>query len=82
MVGSSGRQRVQVSAYDQFQMAAPPEEVLDAFGHQVRPSFALITTNAAESRTLTHTRDALLPKLISGEVRTGQQGLAPATTGD
>ncbi len=43
----------------------------------VEPYFQKIKSNQIQIRTLTQTRDALLPKLMSGEVRV-RAGLAPA----
>jgi type I restriction enzyme S subunit len=42
-----------------------------AFGEIAKPMFARIVSAAAENRTLAETRDYLLPRLISGEVRVG-----------
>jgi type I restriction enzyme S subunit len=47
----------------------PPEGVRAAFGRLVRPLLARISTGYFEVRALTALRDALLPKLISGELR-------------
>jgi type I restriction enzyme S subunit len=47
----------------------PPPAVLDAYDKQVHPLFERIHRNAQETRTLAATRDTLLPKLISGEIR-------------
>lgn len=43
-------------------------------GQRLQPLYDLIDSNAAENQTLTETRDALLPKLLSGEMRVGQHG--------
>ena len=40
------------------------------FDEHVRPLFERIVKNQQESRTLAALRDTLLPKLISGELRT------------
>jgi type I restriction enzyme S subunit len=48
----------------------PSDEVLHVFNQIVAPLFEQIVRNEWISRTLTETRDALLPKLISGQVRT------------
>lgn len=40
-----------------------------AFSHCVAPIFDQFLSNITESRTLAATRDALLPKLMSGEIR-------------
>jgi hypothetical protein len=44
----------------------------------VRPLFDLIKNNCFESRTLAALRDALLPKLLSGELRVPSPRLRPA----
>lgn len=46
----------------------PPQPVVQAFEELVAPMVSLIFNNAKESKTLAETRDALLPKLLSGEV--------------
>ena len=43
--------------------------VLSAFDDLVRPMFEQIVANDKQSRTLAQTRDLLLPKLMSGEIR-------------
>ncbi len=47
----------------------PPKPVAEAFTAQVRPSIDRMIAAIHESRTLAALRDALLPKLISGELR-------------
>ncbi|WP_105317564.1 restriction endonuclease subunit S [Thermus tenuipuniceus] len=47
----------------------PPPDVLDAFDRLVKPLFDRQYQNERESRTLAALRYALLPKLISGELR-------------
>jgi type I restriction enzyme S subunit len=44
-------------------------EVLQAFDELVTPLFDRIASNEKENRTLAATRDLLLPKLMSGEIR-------------
>jgi type I restriction enzyme, S subunit len=53
-----------------FPLAIPPVQLLSAFDGLVRASVNRIRVNLMESRTLAALRDALLPKLLSGEVRT------------
>jgi len=69
MTGTSGRQRVPVAALDHFKLVVPPENVIAALAPLVNPMFARSSRAVRESRTLTALRDALLPKLISGELR-------------
>jgi type I restriction enzyme S subunit len=56
----------EMSRYD---IALPPKAVTQAFTENVRPKIDRIIAAIYESRTLAALRDALLPKLISGELR-------------
>jgi type I restriction enzyme S subunit len=47
----------------------PPSELTNNFGKFVKPLTEQIYHNMVQLRTLAETRDALLPKLLSGEVR-------------
>lgn len=69
MTGTSGRQRVQTSSLGMFPVAVPPQEISDAFSRLVKPVMQLIHANDIQAGTLAETRDALLPKLVSGEIR-------------
>jgi type I restriction enzyme S subunit len=55
-----------------FPITIPPEEVAESFTEKVRPLVERIQVNIHQSRTLAAIRDALLPKLLSGEVRVGE----------
>jgi type I restriction enzyme, S subunit len=46
----------------------PPQSLLDEFQQQVEPLHRHVVANLEESRTLAALRDALLPKLLSGEL--------------
>jgi type I restriction enzyme S subunit len=48
---------------------APDASVMKAFDRLARPLYRKVVENESESRTLAALRDALLPKLISGELR-------------
>ena len=52
-----------------YQFALPSEKIRSLFDSVAEPLFAKIESNENESRALTQTRDTLLPKLLSGEVR-------------
>jgi type I restriction enzyme S subunit len=69
MTGSSGRQRVPVESLSHFHVPSPPERVAVAFGELAPPLFARARLASEESRLIAETRDTLLPKLISGELR-------------
>ena len=47
----------------------PTDDVLEKFNRAVEPLFQKVYSNLHESRTLAALRDALLPKLLSGELR-------------
>jgi type I restriction enzyme, S subunit len=69
MTGTSGRQRVPVSCLQGYIVVIPPPPIVERFGTFAQPSVAAIKQHDEESRTLAAIRDALLPKLISGEIR-------------
>ncbi len=50
-------------------LCAPPSAVMQVFDEQARPLFERIVACERASRTLAAIRDALLPKLMSGELR-------------
>jgi len=52
-----------------FEVALPPESLAAEFTDLIRPMIDRIIANIHESRTLAEFRDALLPKLLSGELR-------------
>jgi len=69
MTGSSGRQRAPAECFWHYLMAVPPASIAQCWGDLVKPLMARNTTNCDQSFTLALTRDALLPKLLSGEIR-------------
>lgn len=70
MSGTSGRQRAQADSVAAYKVCLPVEApIWTAFSDIILPLFSGIRSNAEETRVLTTLRDALLPKLISGELR-------------
>ena len=69
MTGTTGRQRVPHSCFDYYQLPVPTEQVARRFGEIIQPLIEKIRANSEQSRTLQETREALLPKLLSGEIR-------------
>ncbi len=69
--GSTGTKMPRTSwAYmARYGIVLPPDPVVEAFSHQVRPSIERLIAGIHESRTLAALRDTLLPKLISGKLR-------------
>ena len=57
------------SDIDTIRLLDPGQRTLDGFGSIVEPLLARVIANSAESRTLAATRDLLLPRLMSGELR-------------
>lgn len=69
MNGTSGRQRVDSSAIKQYRVACPTDDILERFLKICKPMFEQIKYNDEVSNALSNTRDTLLPKLMSGEIR-------------
>lgn len=69
MVGTSGRQRVSANDLDEFEMPSPEPSWLLDFGARASAMFDAVRVGRNENRTLAATRDALLPKLMSGQLR-------------
>ena len=71
VTGTSGsHQRVKPESLLAMAVINPPAAAVEKFTDTVAPMFQRISHNIAESRTLAALRDALLPKLLSGELRT------------
>ncbi len=68
MTGTSGRQRVQVDALAPYLLPSPPAETWNEFRALVNRLFAQVEFNRKESLALAAQRDALLPRLVSGEL--------------
>jgi type I restriction enzyme S subunit len=69
MSGASGRQRVQEQCFDTMTVVQPPSEVLERFTEIVRPMFQLVHQLYLQTVNLRATRDLLLPRLMSGQLR-------------
>jgi type I restriction enzyme S subunit len=68
MIGSSGRQRVQVSCFDKLMVYVPSASLLRLFSEFTTPVFEQIKTLHAQNQKLRTARDLLLPRLMSGEI--------------
>ena len=69
MTGTSGRQRVQIDALVPYLLPSPSTDVWAEFSLLVSPMFTEIEITRKESYSLVVQREALLPKLVSGDVR-------------
>lgn len=69
--GSTGTKMPRTSWSDmsRYSIALPPKAVAGAFTSFVRPIINRMAASIHEARTLASLRDALLPKLLSGELR-------------
>lgn len=63
-------------AVPNFKLAMPPAELLQKFREISEPAFSLVDSLSEESRLLSETRDSLLPRLISGELKIPDEMLA------
>jgi len=68
MTGASGRQRVQQQCFSDLEIVQPSRALLDQFSSIVEPSFHLIYRLNQQIQNLRHTRDLLLPRLLSGQL--------------
>jgi type I restriction enzyme S subunit len=60
---------ITTSTFESSEVILPSQSAIESFETAVRPLFQRMLHNSAESETLAEIRDALLPKLISGEIR-------------
>jgi type I restriction enzyme S subunit len=73
VTGTSGsHQRVKAEYWHSMDVLIPDAEIVDQFTTLARNLFLKTATNAQQNLTLAAIRDALLPKLLSGEVRVGE----------
>jgi len=61
--------RTNWSDISSFKVALPPKPIAAAFTRNIQPLLGQIRANLHQSRTLAILRDALLPKLLSGDVQ-------------
>jgi type I restriction enzyme S subunit len=66
---SSSHQRVKPEDLLSIKIVCPTDLVLEEFTQKVQPLFMTIQSNNNQTHTLAVTRDTLLPKLLSGEMR-------------
>ncbi len=70
-IGSGGTATLNVNTgmFSKIEIILPTENLLINFSKMIAPFFEKIKNNATQIQTLTKTRDTLLPKLMSGQVR-------------
>lgn len=62
-------QEISKTSFKGLEVIVPSKVKLNDFDKEIEPIFQKIKSNQTQIRTLTQTRDTLLPKLMSGEVR-------------
>jgi type I restriction enzyme S subunit len=67
--GSTGQTELSRSKLAEVLVLVPPEHILVAFDHSVIPMKQRISLNEAGIQNMAKLRDALLPRLISGQLR-------------
>ena len=65
---TNSRQRATPKSTLDFTFSLPPETVIQDFCKIVTPMYDLIASNIIENQSLAKTRDALLPRLLSGDL--------------
>ncbi len=70
--GGSTFAEINKKSFRPIPVLIPPKRVLALYEDAVRPLYNRIVANVRESAPLAETRDILLPKLVSGEVRLGE----------
>lgn len=68
MTGSSGRQRVQVSCFDEYRVPLPPKCLLEMFDEVAVSAFEQVRVLMSQNEKLAKARDLLLPRVMSREV--------------
>lgn len=68
MNGSSGRQRVSAETIGNYKLPVLTDDELSEFRSTVPSLFKAMKNNSIENMNLAQLRDALLPKLMSGEI--------------
>ena len=71
MNGSSGRQRISGNDIERYLVPEITQELSNKFAELAMPIMATIKNNSFENRKLAALRDALLPKLMRGEIMLG-----------
>ncbi|MFB7147128.1 restriction endonuclease subunit S [Agrobacterium deltaense] len=77
--GSTGQTELSPSSLAALRIPVAPSQIQKAFDAIAEPLRSKVTANAEQSLTLAATRDLLLPKLMSGEIRLSEaEGLMEA----
>jgi type I restriction enzyme S subunit len=73
LVSGTALPYINVSDLKKIPIVSPPYDASCAFEAKASAVFSMMQTLAAQSSTLATTRDALLPKLLSGEIEASEK---------
>ena len=79
--GGSTFAEISKRAFRSIPVVMPSGNILAAYDRLIRPLYVRIVANTKENRTLRETRDFLLPKLMSGEIRLAYGNAAAKAVG-
>lgn len=68
--------------FDAFRFSMPSNSILDKFDAVTQPIYNKIVSNSLENTRLASLRDALLPKLMSGEIDVSKVDISALTSAD
>ena len=71
--GGTATLNVNTSTFSNIELVKPKEDIIKDFHKLSNPIFEKVLQNNTQIQTLTKTRDELLPKLMSGEIRVKKQ---------
>lgn len=74
--GSTGQTELSREQLGRMEMIVPRKEIIDQFDLFCAPLVERITANRKQAETLVETRDYLLPRLMSGEIKVSSTPLA------
>ena len=66
--------RAEWKAVSSYEVGLPADDVVDRLDVMARTSYRQVSRLVAEARSLAAIRDALLPKLVSGQIRVPLSG--------
>lgn len=70
--GTTGIKNLDIkSLLNKFDLILPPSDTVELFNAAIEANFEKIQVNNHQIQTLSRLRDTLLPKLMSGEIKTG-----------
>jgi type I restriction enzyme, S subunit len=63
---------ITTKTFQEVRTVLPPQKIIACFEHLASPFMNMISANMHQCNTLRNTRDTLLPKLLTGEIRVKQ----------